>query len=765
MRTWTFTDACGNASTANQLITISDNSVINLPASPDDYTIKCIEDLLGAETLIATDACSYSIMGDLVVNEVGDDCNKVITRTWTFTNLDKSPKTIVQTVTLDNNELPTFIVPEGLSLQCGEYDENTEYGVPRNVEVNCSNTYDISYLDVVTNFGCGGTKTISRRWKVLDNCGNEMEQEQLIEIIDTQAPIPQNIPSDLIFECMSDLTDYENQMAIDECTGDQIIRIPNISENTGSGNSGDPFIQTRTWIFTDACGNSSEAVQTASVIGTSENYYESAPSDITIHCDNELDSAVVLSGNNICGITADVTLSEISSGNDCDKTITRTWNFTLPNQTPHIEIQQVRIVKDVPPSFQAPDPQAIDCDAYNSSTIYGTEPVVNTYCDLTYILDYSDNGNLNVACLDGVKITRTWIATDACGNSATDIQVITLRDNSGPNIKSVGPDLNIECDLDLPPANYREISFTDDCNSSYYNYDHSDIKVSMSPFEECVNNYTLTRTYYVYDACGNSSSMSKQIISEDTKIPDYINFPDDIVTDCLIPNPEAVIMSSDECDGLVNNSFSVSDRYLIKTSCLTSIERFYSISDKCGNSYERMQRIKVEDKTSPEFFGNLSDDSFKCTGDIPSPAGLGIVAYDECDRDVNFTVNETSESYICDDKLTVKRTYTSTDQCNNTTTVDQYFYIDNDIKPSIISIFPDTYVEFGNPVPELTESDIEAAYGCAIQNGFPDPKLGLTFFIDKDSIPGRCDNNYTIERNISVTDACGNYSEVVCKYW
>ncbi|MBK8389675.1 MAG: hypothetical protein IPL23_10545 [Saprospiraceae bacterium] len=39
--------------------------------------------------------------------------------------------------------------------------------------------------------------------------------------------------------------------------------------------------------------------------------------------------------------------------------------------------------------------------------------------------------------------------------------------------------------------------------------------------------------------------------------------------------------------------------------------------------------------------------------------------------------------------------------------------------------------------------------------------MGLTFFIDKDSIPGRCDNNYTIERNISVTDACGNYSEVV----
>ncbi|HOY12797.1 MAG TPA: hypothetical protein PLY70_06635, partial [Saprospiraceae bacterium] len=762
LRTWTFTDACGIASTANQLITISDNSEINLPASPDDYTIKCIEDLLGAETLFATDACSDSIMGDLVVNEVGDDCNKVITRTWTFTNLDKSPKTIVQTVTLDNNELPTFIVPEGLSLQCGEYDENTEYGVPRNVEVNCNNTYDITYLDVVTNFGCGGTKTISRRWKVLDNCSNEMEQEQLIEIIDTQAPIPQNIPNDITFECMSDLTDYENQMAIDDCTGDQIISIPNISQNDGNGNLGNPFIQTRTWIFTDSCGNSSEAVQTASVIGTSENYYEPAPSDVLVSCDSLVEQEVTLVGNNICDVNATVTFNEIESGNDCDKTITRTWDFDLPNQTTHREIQNIRILKNVPPSIQAPEPQTIDCDIYNSAEQYGADPIVNTYCDLSYTLSFSDVGNLNVACLDGVAITRTWIATDACGNTATSEQILTLKDETGPLISSVGPDVIGKCENDVPDVKFSQIVFTDNCRSSFYEFDYRDLKTNLSPYSTCEDHFLLERKYFVFDACGNSSNMIQNILIEDTEYPEFAEFPDNVTVSCDIPQSTgAEILVTDNCPTFSYGGYSVSDRYITNTTCLIEIERFYETADNCGNRLSRVQLITVKDETGPSFSGSLLDDSFKCIGDIPSPTELGIVVEDECDEMVNFTVNETSESYICDDKLTVKRTYTSTDQCNNTTTVDQYFYIDNDIKPSIISIFPDTYVEFGNPVPELTESDIEAAYGCATQNGFPDPKLGLTFFIDQDSIPGRCDNNYTIERNISVTDACGNNSEVI----
>ncbi len=68
MRTWTFTDACGNSSTVSQNIIVNDNVAPTPPAAPADVTVTCASLVPAAAVLSATDNCGGSITG--VPNDV-----------------------------------------------------------------------------------------------------------------------------------------------------------------------------------------------------------------------------------------------------------------------------------------------------------------------------------------------------------------------------------------------------------------------------------------------------------------------------------------------------------------------------------------------------------------------------------------------------------------------------------------------------------------------------------------------------------------------
>ena len=54
------------------------------------------------------------------------------------------------------------------------------------------------------------------------------------------------------------------------------------------------------------------------------------------------------------------------------------------------------------------------------------------------------------ACKYAYTITRTWTATDQCGNTATASRTITVQDTKAPVFDQDPEDLTIECDEDLP---------------------------------------------------------------------------------------------------------------------------------------------------------------------------------------------------------------------------------------------------------------------------------------------------------------------------
>jgi hypothetical protein len=114
------------------------------------------------------------------------------------------------------------------------------------------------------------------------------------------------------------------------------------------------------------------------------------------------------------------------------------------------------------------------------------------------------------SCPAEKTITRTWTATDDCGNSTTCTQVLTVVDNTAPTL-TCPADVTIGCTDSTDPVNTGEATATDNCSAV------SDIIITYSDNTDNLDlgNCTgyITRTWVATDECGNASPGCDQIIS------------------------------------------------------------------------------------------------------------------------------------------------------------------------------------------------------------------------------------------------------------
>ena len=74
-----------------------------------------------------------------------------------------------------------------------------------------------------------------------------------------------------------------------------------------------------------------------------------------------------------------------------------------------------------------------------------SDPTASDNCDPDPGLTFADVSTPG-SCPQEYSITRTWTATDACGNSSQAGQTIYVVDTTDPVISGVGDDATIECD-------------------------------------------------------------------------------------------------------------------------------------------------------------------------------------------------------------------------------------------------------------------------------------------------------------------------------
>ncbi|WP_188374669.1 gliding motility-associated C-terminal domain-containing protein, partial [Winogradskyella haliclonae] len=203
-------------------------------------------------------------------------------------------------------------------------------------------------------------------------------------------------------------------------------------------------------------------------------------------------------------------------------------------------------------------------------------------------------------CPGNFTITRTWTATDECGNATSLDQVITVQDTTAPEITTPDGDLDvtIECsDTDaLDNALNLVPTVTDNCSNNIITTLVSDDTVQDS---DCANASVRTRTWTFDDGCGNISEEFTQIITiVDTTAPVLIttDFDENISASCdAIPEiPE--LMFEDNCSADVNVVFDEQINFFPNTDDYEII-RDWTVDDGCGNTVTFTQLISVSTPT------------------------------------------------------------------------------------------------------------------------------------------------------------------------
>ena len=121
------------------------------------------------------------------------------------------------------------------------------------------------------------------------------------------------------------------------------------------------------------------------------------------------------------------------------------------------------------------------------------------------------------------------------------------------------------------------------------------------------------------------------------------------------------------------------------------ILRTWTATDDCGNAESVQQFVVIGDFQPPELVGVPEDLVVECDGDVPPPPE--VTAEDTCDDNVVVVFEEIVEG-LC--PKTITRTWTATDNCENTATATQT----NDVTaPELAGVPADRELDCNEPFP------------------------------------------------------------------
>ncbi|MBL7729639.1 MAG: HYR domain-containing protein, partial [Chitinophagaceae bacterium] len=373
---------------------------------------------------------------------------------------------------------------------------------------------------------------------------------------------------------------------------------------------------------------------------------------------------------------------------------------------------------------------------------------VSDNCAGTVIITWQGDVISAQTCANRYTITRTYRATDVCGNFTECTQIITVNDQTPPVITCPAA-VTVSCAANVPPVNISLVTATDNCAGAVTITHISDVISNQT----CANRYTVTRTYRATDVCGNFAECT-QIITVNDQTPPTLTCPAPVTVSCASAVPPANIASvtgvSDNCAGAVTVTWQ--GDVISAQTCANryTITRTYRATDVCGNFAECTQIITVNDQTPPVITCPAAL-TVSCASAVPAPNTALVTATDNCAGVVTIThISDVISNQTCANRYTVTRTYRATDVCGNFSECTQIITV-NDQTPPVITCPAAITVACASAVPAPNTALVTATDNCA---GV------ITITHISDVITNQtCPNRYTLTRTYRATDVCGNFSE------
>ena len=413
-------------------------------------------------------------------------------------------------------------------------------------------------------------------------------------------------------------------------------------------------------VATEFCDNT---CHTSVTVDDDEAPTITCPPDVTLEC--PANTTPGNTGTATCSDNCNCSVSfsdSVAPGCGNTEVITRTWtaedecgNFNSCDQI-------ITVVDTTAPTITCPPDVTLECPANTTPGNTGTATCSDTCGDCS--VDFSDS--VVQGCGATGVITRTWTATDDCGNQSSCVQVITVVDTTAPTI-ICPPDVTLECTADTTPANTGVATCSDGCGTCTVSFSDSSVP-------GCGNTEVITRTWTAEDECGNFNSCDQIITVVDTTAP-TITCPPDVTLECpadTSPNNTGTATCSDTCGGC---TVSFSDSSAPGCGNTETITRTWTATDDCDNTATCVQIITVVDTTAPVITSCPSDASIDCE----TPFTFNVEASDDC-GDVtvscSFTADNPGAVSLVDlgggrftitisDTATAVVTCVATDECGN----------------------------------------------------------------------------------------------------
>ncbi|PTN04627.1 putative repeat protein (TIGR01451 family)/predicted secreted protein (Por secretion system target) [Mangrovibacterium marinum] len=270
-------------------------------------------------------------------------------------------------------------------------------------------------------------------------------------------------------------------------------------------------------------------------------------------------------------------------------------------------------------------------------------------------------------CLNGTYPVK-FTATDVCNNSAEVTVNIVINDDVAPVFTTTPAQLELTCfDQDAIDTWLASAAASDNCGGLVtIDNDYS------APTGDCLNG-TYPVKFTATDVCNNSAEVTVNIVINDDVAPVFTTTPAQLELTCFdqdaIDTWLASAAASDNCGGLV----TIDNNYSAPTGdCLNGTYPVkFTATDVCNNSAEVTVNIVINDNTPPVITCPPLA-VVNCEGDT-SPENTGkATATDNCDASVDITyLDATSTTPGCAATATITRTWTATDDCDNSSSCDQ----------------------------------------------------------------------------------------------
>lgn len=358
--------------------------------------------------------------------------------------------------------------------------------------------------DVTSNETCANRYVITRTYKATDSSNNMATCTQVITINDIIAPVFSSVPPNVTVQC-SAIPAPGNPVATDACGGQ--VTITYNGQTQAAGNCTDSYTLTRRWTATDACGNTRTATQRITVQDTQKPTFTSTPANITIQCSDPVPSVGTPTATDNCDASVAITyIGQTTANTVCGGTysLLRRWRATDNCGNTTLTTQTISVVDTQAPTFlSVPANVTIECN--NSQWPFPVNPTATDNCagnqvQVTYLGEVRTDGN----CINNYFVTRTWRASDLCGNTATATQRLTVVDTQLPNFVSPPANVTVSCN-NIPVAPV--VTATDLCSAATVEY----LGQTQSP-GNCSTGYTITRTWRATDLCSNTRSHQQTIV-------------------------------------------------------------------------------------------------------------------------------------------------------------------------------------------------------------------------------------------------------------